>query len=208
MSNSILPLTYFAPIDLIKQALKTENWVFEINENYQKQSYRSRQYIYGANGKLLLNIPIKHRKGDTKKKQLIKEVKIENDFPWQDLHWKSLEAAYRSSPYFEFYEDEIQPLYEKKYTYLIDFNWACWQILIDFMQLEIVPQKTSSFHLSYPVEKNDLRGFAQAKRKHKAEALKYAQVFEEKLGFIPNLSILDLLFSEGPNTGVILEELE
>jgi len=208
MNESLLPLTYFAPIDLIARALNTENWMFEVNENYQKQSYRSRQYIYGANGKLLLNIPIKHQKSEARKKQLIKEVKIENDFPWQDLHWKSLEAAYRSSPYFEFYEDDLQPLYEKKYTYLIDFNWACWQILIDFMQLEIVPQKTSSFHLSYPVETNDLRGFAQAKRKHKTEALKYAQVFEEKLGFIPNLSILDLLFSEGPNTGVILEELE
>lgn len=208
MDDSCLPLTYFAPIDLIARALIAENWMFEVNENYQKQTYRSRQYIYGANGKLLLNIPIKHQKSEARKKQLIKEVKIENDFPWQDLHWKSLEAAYRSSPYFEFYEDDLQPLYEKKYTYLIDFNWACWQILIDFMQLEIVSQKTSSFHLSYPAEINDLRGLAQAKRKHETETLRYAQVFEEKLGFIPNLSILDLLFSEGPNTSAILRELE
>ncbi|MCH8535313.1 MAG: WbqC family protein [Flavobacteriaceae bacterium] len=207
MNKSILPLTYFAPIDLIAQALKEANWTFEVNENYQKQSYRSRQYIYGANGKLLLNIPIKHKSAEVKKKQLMKEVKIENDFPWQDLHWKSLETAYRSSPYFEFYEDEMHPLYQKKFNYLIDFNWACWEILIEFMQLDVELNKTKEFHFNYSSPIQDLRNLASAKRKHQTEGLKYAQVFEEKLGFIPQLSILDLLFSQGPNTSVILEKL-
>ncbi len=207
MNTAIVPYTYFAPIDLVARAIQFKEWNFEVNENYQKQSYRSRQYIYGANGKLLLNIPIKHQKNKTnKRKQVLKEVSIENDFPWQDLHWKSLQAAYRSSPYFEFYEDEIQPLYEKKYKFLIDFNQDCWQILIDFLQIEIATKKTTDFQLKYPAHVKDLRGFAKAKRKHETENLKYTQVFEEKLGFLPNLSILDLLFSEGPNTNVILRE--
>lgn len=189
----IQPL-YFGPIDLFLNIAKSKCICFEINDNYQKQSYRTRQYIYGANGKLLLNIPIKHNSDG--QRQLLKEVKIENDFKWQQLHWRSLEAAYRTSPFFEYFEDDFYPIYHTKYNYLVDFTQAAWQLLLDSLGLDLSIEYTSHFHESYD-EMNDLRNLAKAKRKSSLPLDKYIQVFESKGGFLSNLSVLDLLFNEG-----------
>lgn len=198
MQEAIVHPLYFGPIDLFVPIAKAESLRFEINDNYQKQSYRTRQYIYGANGKLLLNIPIKHS-GDGKH-QLLKEVKIENDFKWQILHWKSLESAYRTSPYFEFFEDDFYPIYHKKYDYLIDFTQAAWQVLLESLGLELPIHYTSAYQESYIADElKDLRYLAKAKRKPDIALDNYIQVFESKKGFLNNLSILDLLFNEGTN---------
>lgn len=203
----IQPL-YFGPVDLFVSLAKAKSLRFEINDNYQKQSYRTRQYIYGANGKLLLNIPIKHS-GDGKH-QLLKEVKIENDFKWQTLHWKSLESAYRTSPYFEFFEDDFYPIYHKKYDYLIDFTQAAWQVLLESLGMELAIHFTSAYQENYTNENEllDLRALAKAKRKPAIELSQYIQVFESKKGFLNNLSILDLLFNEGTNALTYLQKQE
>lgn len=199
MALGIVHPLYFGPIDLFVDIAKLDTIWFETHDNYQKQTYRTRQYIYGANGKLLLNIPIKHT-GDGKR-QLLKEIKIESAFKWQLLHWRSLEAAYRTSPFFEYFEDDLYPLYHTSYLYLIDFTMAAWDFIIESLGLEIACQPTTQYQETYPssFQHVDLRNLAVSKRKVAYELPSYTQVFESKAGFINNLSILDLLFNEGTN---------
>ncbi|MGW1455628.1 WbqC family protein [Salegentibacter agarivorans] len=213
MENILIHPAYFGPVSQFVALVKADKVFFENEDNYQKQTYRNRMYIYDSNGKLLLNIPIKHRSAltgepkETGKHQLYKEVKIENDFEWQKQHWRALKASYQTSPFFEFYEDEIYPLYHKKFNYLMDFNYACLEFVTDALQLDLDFEKTSEFIL-YPEDKKDLRALINAKGKLKFQQEEYTQVFKEKHGFLPNLSILDLLFNEGPNTTNYLEAQE
>lgn len=178
--------------------------VLEISDNYQKQTLRNRTYIYGANGKQALNLPIKHVGGDTGR-QLYRDVKVENHFAWQRLHWKSLETAYRTSPYFEYYEDDLVRIFERSYTYLLDVNidtietvLACFFMHINF--------DTTSIYEKEPQCK-DYRYLSSAKKEYPVTMPLYHQIFSDKHGFIPNLSILDLLFHEGPNATEYLNQV-
>lgn len=213
MQEILLHPGYFGPVFQFVALIKAEKVFFENEDNYQKQTYRNRMYIYDSNGKLLLNIPIKHRSaltGEPKqsgKHQLYKEVRIENDFDWQTQHWRALKASYQTSPFFEFYEDEIFPLYHTKFDYLMDFNYACLEFVIDSLQLDLNFEKTSEYIL-HPKDKKDLRPLINAKAKYNFQQEKYTQVFMDKHGFLPNLSILDLLFNEGPNTVNYLQAQE
>ena len=200
MNSILIHPAYFGSILQFCHIAQAEELVFENEDNYQKQTYRNRQYIYSANAKLLLNIPIKHT-GKKNIRQKYKEVKIENDFKWQIIHWRSLETAYRTSPFFEFYEDELIHLYEKEYKYLLDFNYDCFEAVSECLQLEKEYRKTEEYQLEILEKKiQDKRYLIDAKRKQLSTLETYTQVFEDKFGFIPNLSILDLLFNEGPNS--------
>lgn len=206
MNSILIHPAYFGSILQFCHIVQAEELIFENEDNYQKQTYRNRQYIYGANGKLLLNIPIKHT-GKKNGRQKYKEVKIENDFKWQINHWRSLETAYRTSPFFEFYEDELIHLYEKEYKFLLDFNYDCFEAVCGCLQLEKKYRKTEEYHLEIPQEKlQDKRHLIDAKSKREITLETYTQVFEEKFGFISNLSILDLLFNEGPNSVNYLQQ--
>ncbi|WP_209310152.1 WbqC family protein, partial [Salinimicrobium oceani] len=120
---------YFGPVSQYVALVKAKEVVFENEDNYQKQTYRNRMYIYGANGKLSLNVPIKHT-GNKSNHQKYRDVRIENDFPWQKQHWRSLETVYRTSPFFEFYEDDFRPVYDQKFEFLIDFNYKCLELAL------------------------------------------------------------------------------
>lgn len=204
MKPILLHPAFFAPVSHYALMAQADTLVFENNDNYQKQTYRNRTYIYGANGKLLLNIPIQHT-GDGSH-QKYRDVKIENNFDWQKHHWKSLQSAYRGSAFFEFYEDEIAPLFMETQTYLLDFNYRCQELTCECLQLDLDYSKTEEFFKDS--EQIDLRETVNAKTKPFISVKPYFQVFEDKKGFIPNLSILDLLFNEGTNALTYLEELE
>ena len=203
MQKLLLHPCYFGPVSEFVALVKADEVVFENEDNYQKQTYRNRMYIYGANGKLLLNIPIQHT-GNKSQHQKYREVLIENAFPWQKQHWKSLEAAYRTSPFFEYYEDEFRPLYEKKYKFLMDFNYDCLQLALDCLQLDLEFSKTEEYILE-PDNMVDGRSLVEAKgvKKHLFET--YTQVFSSKMGHLSDLSIIDLIFNEGPNALNFLE---
>ena len=187
--------TYFAPISQYVALFQNDSFIFEMEDNFQKQTYRNRCYIYAANGKLLLNIPIIHNKKE--RHQKTKDVKIENSSPWQKLHFKSIQSAYSSSPFFEFYQDDLMPLFEQKQTFLLDFNLLCHEFIMNAIQEEIPFTKTTIYEKE-PIIK-DARILANAKKEHPIILKPYTQVFDDKHGFISNLSILDLLFMEGPN---------
>ncbi|NCT09536.1 MAG: WbqC family protein [Flavobacteriia bacterium] len=187
--------TYFSPISQYAEIVKSDKIVFEMEDNFQKQSFRNRCYIYNGNGKQLLSIPVKNPETNGRKKT--KDTLIENDFPWQDQHFKSLQTSYRVSPYFEFFEDDIAPLFQKKYKFLHDINIDTFLFVADALQIEPSFSKTITYQLE-TLEK-DGRFLAEKNLQPEKEFLKYKQMFDDKHGFIPNLSILDLLFMEGPN---------
>ena len=197
VTQVLLHPTYFPSIAQFHLILNNP-CVLEVSDNYQKQTLRNRAYIYGANGKQALNLPIKHVGGDTGR-QLFKDVKVENNFPWQRLHWKSLETAYRTSPYFEYYEDDLVRIFEKQYTYLLDVNLDTIETILACLLVHINFDKTKGYEAE-PQEVKDYRFLSSAKKEYPITMPSYHQIFSDKYGFIPNLSILDLLFHEGPNT--------
>lgn len=190
--NSLLLPTYFPSISHFAVIAQSDTITFEMEDNFQKQTNRNRTYIYSPNGIQLLNIPIKHSKSAHQK---TKDVIIENEFDWQKQHFKSLEAAYRSSPFFEFFEDDITPFFEKKHTYLMDLNMEVFELVNKCMRLKLEFSKTSEYF--HEVENiSDFRYLVNGKKDQNSFE-KYTQVFDDKHGFINNLSILDLLFNEG-----------
>jgi len=193
----LLP-TYFSPITHYIALANADNIVFEVADNYQKQTYRTRCYIYSASGKQALTIPALHPLRHKK----TKDIQIDYSFNWPKQHLKSIQIAYRSSPYFEFYEDEIVAIFDKKQKFLLDYNLQIQEVILELIQLDISFSKTAAYSNTDAL---DLRFLAEAKSKRIYNLDSYFQVFSDKHGFIEDLSILDLLFMEGTNTLNYLE---
>ena len=197
----ILHPTLFPNIATFVAIAQSEKLVFEACDNYQKQTYRNRTNIYGANGKLTLTVPVSFTQ---KNRQLYKDVTIHNNENWQAVFWKSLESAYKTSPYFEFYEDELKPLFESTETNIYTFNIKCFDVICECLQLEIPYSFTKAYEVN-PLNVSDFRNLSNARKEPDYNFESYTQVFNSKHGFIPNLSVLDLLFNEGPNALNYLE---
>lgn len=195
MNKILIQPPYFGDVAHYTVMAKADEIYFESADNFQKQTSRNRTHIMGANGRLMLNIPLKHSRGGNR--QLTRDIRIENSFPWQDLHWKSLCSAYRSSPYFEFFEDDLQPLFVEKQAFLLDFNLKTILLMFDLIKIDHVEIfHTDEYTIDTSESFNDYRDLIQSKKvKFKNEP--YQQVFD-KLDFLPNLCILDLLFNLGP----------
>jgi hypothetical protein len=191
---------YFPNIHQFTQIIKANNILFEVSDNYQKQTFRNRTYIYGANGKLGLFIPVIHTH---KNRELFKDVKISYESNWMDLHLKSLQSAYRSSPYFEYFEDNFIKLYSEKEKFLVDFNIKCIKLISNLLDLDL-DFKMSNEYVEKTNDIIDLRDLSNARKEKKIETPKYIQVFESKHGYLNNLSILDLIFSEGKNSVLLM----
>jgi hypothetical protein len=198
MENTIFPTniliqpSYFPSISSFIAIANTNSVTLEREDNFQKQTNRNRMYIYSPNGLQLLNIPIKHA---TLRNQKNKDIKIENNFGWQKQHFKSLEAAYRSSPFFEYFEDSLRYIFEKNYTFLKDVQDNSFALAFKWIGLKNNFNETTEY-FAEPKDCIDLRALVDGK-KDSTILTPYTQVFGEKHGFINNLSILDLVFNEG-----------
>ncbi len=197
MIATLVPLLYFPPISFYRYLLQNnEEVLIEKHEHFIKQTFRNRCSIYGANGKLNLSIPTVHEG----KKAPIRDIKINYDQNWQKIHWKSIESAYRSSPYFEFYEDQIRPLFNIKETYLCDFTSKALHKVNEILGIDLNIKYTSEYKAEYR-NTLDLRNqFNSKKESSNLHFKEYHQVFEDKTGFMKDLSIIDLLFNEGPGS--------
>jgi hypothetical protein len=191
MKPLLLP-TYFPSISQFVVMAKSAEITFETDDNYQKQTNRNRMYIYSPNGIQMLNIPIKHSQQSHQK---TKDIKLETAFDWQKQHFKSLEAAYRSSPFFEYFEDELHPIFQKKHTFLLDLNFQTIEFSLKCLRLESKYNQTEEYFSVNP-NHADYRFLANGK-KDASKFEPYKQVFDDKAGFLNNLSILDLIFNEG-----------
>lgn len=201
----IFDLQYFPPISLIKNSYLFSHIILEQYEIYPKSSLRNRMIIANANGKVALSVPLL---GGRSQRKCYKEIRIDNRINWKSNHLKNLESAYNRSPWFTFYHPGLEGLYHSSSEFLVDWNLSCFEwILAQLGRKNIRISLTESFHQNYD-EANfiDWRQTLSPLNYARERVPKYKQVFEEKLGFLANLSILDLLFCEGPGAGKLLHQ--
>ena len=194
LTKKILIPPYFGPISTWAEIYNCDV-IWDIHKNYNKQSYRNRTFIHSANGVQKLTVPIKH----SLIKFTLNDSYIDNSTNWQQIHWKSIKIAYSSSPYFEFYKDCLEVFFSKKYTKLLDLNMKTIKMVSEWLEVDLNNDFSKKYVEDYNT-KFDLRNLIEHKNKTKKLILNYTQVFSNKNGFINDLSIIDLIFNEGPNS--------
>lgn len=189
----------FPCVDYIKKLIEIKHIKIEQYESFQKMSFRNRYIVSGANGLQSLTIPVE---GGREQKTLIKEVRIDNSTDWKTKHWRSLLSAYSKAPFFEFYSSELKEMIFTEEDLLFSFNIKILNWICNVLKIDLVIDFTDRFILHYEDE-IDYRNYFLPKSFQKNSARwvpKYSQIFEDRLGFQPNLSIIDLILCEGPNS--------
>jgi hypothetical protein len=196
----LLPTSYLPTIAYIATCVQSGKVEIEYHEHFIKQTFRNRALIYGANGILPLIIPVQH---ENLFRIPVHEVKISYHDNWQKIHWRSIVSAYRNSAFFDYFEDEFAPFYQRKFGTLCEFNHELLMLIFRILQVEVEISTTLNYQ-KFIGERLDLPN-AFTTLQHDSESAgtsvnRYRQVFSGKHGFIPGLSIVDLLFNEGPQT--------
>lgn len=204
-STLLIESQYFPSISFYKTLINHDILLIERYEHYQKVSFRNRCYIAGPNGSILLSVPLTKGKNQ---RTVMKDVRISNEERWQSLHWKTLVSAYRRSPWFEYYEGELGSLYEKSFSFLIDWNLACLEWANKVVGISSPITFTDEFEKTYEPGRSitDARDTLVPPGGIEKEGLpEYTQVFQERVGFLPDMSILDLIFCEGKRSLELLK---
>jgi len=201
----LLPPAYLPHVSWFYYYLNVENVFIEQFETYPKQTYRNRCSILSANGKLNLTIPVSKPDGN---RTLTKDVKITDDKNWQQNHWRAICSAYLNSPFFEYYRDGIEHFYQDKSTSLIKLNMQLLLVLAELIGIKKGITHTDSYQ-HHPEDMLDLRTILNPKNvKSELNFPEYIQVFSSKFSFMPDLSILDVLFNLGPETLNYLKSIQ
>ena len=191
--DALLATTYFGPVQWYQKLYRAENVMIDADEPFVKQSFRNRCYIAAANGVQALTVPIE-------KARLTRDVRISDHGDWRRVHWNAIVSAYGESPFFEYYQDDLRPFYERRWDFLYDFNEAIRQTVCEL--IDIRPNLSSPVpHLSSP--STDFRAAINPKRPSPDDDFQprpYYQVYASRYGFQPNLSVLDLLLNMGPES--------
>ena len=220
MSTALLQTTYFGPIQWYQKLYRYNHCMIEQYDSFQKQTYRNRCVIATANGVQALTIENYDMTQDNTaanksnhnsqfsilNSQLVKDLRISDHNQWRRVHWNALQSAYSESPFFEYYTDDLHPFFEQKYDYLIDFNEAIRQKVCELIDIHPNAEYTSTYTSSIQHQTSNITDFRDViNAKHPLPDADftpkaYWQVFQHKHGFLPNLSILDLLFNMGPES--------
>ena len=202
--NAILATTYFGPVQWYQKLNRFDGVLMEQHEHFLKQTYRNRCIIATTQGLQALTVPVEKTPSNLPEGRLIKDVRISNHGKWRKEHWNALQSAYGESPFFEFYEDDIHPFFEDRWEYLLDFNMAITEKMCELLDIHPHIELTSSYQNSLPIgegwEGADFRTAIHPKHPQEDSDFSpkpYYQVYKERFGFQPNLSILDLLFNMG-----------
>jgi hypothetical protein len=201
MITSSIP---FPPVSWWVNACISGSITFDLAEHYQKMSYRNRYYLASPEGRLLMSLPLT----DGRNQRIpVSQVKIAGTSAWQDNHWKTIVSLYRRSPFFEYFEHLLQPLFLKHYELLHDWNKAGIERISDILGLGLTFSETAIFQKSYPESITDLREKLVPREPLIKSTVTYYQVFSERTGFQPDCSILDLLFCEGMQAKDVLNRM-
>ena len=193
--KSILLPTYFPSLLFWKIILKN-NFFWMKNSYYKKQTLRNRMFIHGANGKLMLSIPIRH--SGINQKRFYDDISIDSSSDWKKNHFKSIKIAYQSSPYFEFYEEDLKNFYQIETSNLYNFNLKSVELVLKWLEMG-TNNRTIDFNIEIYSQSKNVKEIDNREIKKKSN-IKYIQTFEDKNGFIDGLSILDMIFNCGPKT--------
>ena len=200
MKELLLSTTYFGPIQWYQKLYRAESVQIERWESFQKQTYRNRCIIATTNGPQALTVPIERQFTIN----CIKDIRISDHGNWRHLHWNAMQSAYGESPFFDYYQDDIRPFFEQRWDYLFDFNEAIREKMCELLDIQPkvdYSKKFTVYSLSSCVP--DYRMVIRPKNPEPDPDFtpkRYYQVYEQKHGFLPNLSILDLLFNMGPES--------
>ena len=208
--NVLLVTSYWPNLHYFFYVLNASIINIEQFDNYSKQSYRNRTQILSANGVLNLSIPIKKNKSE----KVVNSIEISYKEDWQKNHWRAITSAYKNSPYFDFFEEDLKVFYSNKYNLLIDYNTDQLKFIVKVLKQKKNIQLTKQYE-SNPESVIDLRTIIHPKQSYLSDKLvankldqSYYQTFENKISFTPNLSILDLLFNKGLHTIDYLKSID
>lgn len=204
-----LTTAYWAPVQYYSKLFRYRHVVTEQFDHYTKQTYRNRCVIASPDGPLALTVPTVKYEG---LKCPMKDIRISDHGNWRHLHWNALESAYRNSPFFEYYADDFRPFYEKKWEFLLDFNLAIQETVCRLVDLEPQISRSDQFldaDAADAQSAEDCRFSIHPRVPFEQdahfEAVPYYQVFSDRIGFLPNLSMADLLFNMGPESLLVLQ---
>ena len=203
----ILSSYYFGTVQAFSHLIRARKVIIEQNDNYSRQSYRNRTTIMAANGAMDLIIPVIKPKEKTK----TRDIRISYDTNWQKNHWKSIESAYNNSPFFEYYRDDLEVVYKKRWQFLTDLNTVLFELTNEMLEADCDVDYTKNYIGTVPDNWTDLREIIHPKKDYRIfdkafSPVPYRQVFSETRTFVPNLSIIDLIFNKGPEAYMVLEE--
>jgi hypothetical protein len=197
----ISDIQYFAPISFYKISSGCSHIIFEQYQRLRKASLSNRCIIAGSNGRITLSIPLEKGRDQ---RTLYRDLRVFNRLPWQLNHWKTIETCYNNSPWFQFYRHSLEELYRTRFLFLTDWDLACFEWASHQLGRRVGWSVSESYVRSYD-DSIDLRGVVLPKNYETLGTIRYKQVFEDKIGFQNNLSIIDLLFCEGNTAQSILE---
>lgn len=203
----LLSTAHFPPIQYFTKIIRHDSLIIEACENYQRQSYRNRFRILAANGPVDLSVPVVkgHSSG-----MPVKSVRIDYSENWQRIHFKTIESAYRHSPFYEFYIDDFLSFWEKQQTFLYDLNLNILNTLVKVLDLDLTIRETREYLPESAGLTEDYRNSIHPKKEWTEDISfspsPYIQNFPDRFGFIPNLSIIDLIFQAGPEAGTIIRK--
>lgn len=208
MRTVFLSSAYLAPVEYYTKLSACDKAFIEQHDHYTKQTYRNRCVIAAPDGELALSIPTVK---PATLKCLLKDIRISDHGNWRHLHWNAIGSAYNQTPFFEYYKEDFRPFYEKKYEFLVDFNEELCQLVCSLIDIQPDTTRTTEYRTEFAPEEEDFREGIHPKKDFTVEDTEfspqtYYQVFQERLGFLPNLSIIDLLFNMGPESLLILQQ--
>ena len=189
---------YLAPVAQYVRLYSADRLLLDVDSPYVKQTYRNRAVIAAENGALALTVPVVHNGV-----QPMRDVRISDHGNWRRMHWNAIASAYKKSPFFDYYADDFRPFYENKIEFLVDFNMQLHATVCELLGLDVPVVELSGDNGAMA---EDIRSLAQPVDGSVSCCMPYYQVFERRNGFLPNMSIADLLFNMGPEGLIVLRD--